>query len=101
MKTASIPVVLSEQTYILIQLLRWLAIASCAGVLGGSASALLLVSLNLATAVRESHLWLIALLPLAGLLVGCLYNYLGASVEAGNNLLLDEITILALRCRCG
>ncbi|RXS98176.1 chloride channel protein [Silvibacterium dinghuense] len=74
-----------------VQLLRWLVIASCAGVLGGSASALLLASLNLATAVRESHLWLIALLPLAGLFVGCLYKYLGSSVEAGNNLILEEV----------
>ena len=72
-------------------LVRWIPIASLAGVFGGSASALLLVSLTLATSVRESHRWLIALLPVAGLAVGCLYRYFGTAVEAGNNLILDEI----------
>ena len=59
----------SEQSHILADSLRWLAIASIAGVLAGSASALLLASLEWATAVRESHKWIIALLPLAGLFV--------------------------------
>lgn len=72
-------------------LLRWIPVASIAGVLGGSASALLLVSLIWATDTRESHKWLIALLPLAGLGVGSLYKGYGTSVEAGNNLVLDEI----------
>lgn len=81
----------NEQAHIFVDLLRWLVIASVAGVLAGSASALLLASLEWATAVRESNKWIIALLPLAGLFVGCLYKYLGTSVEAGNNLILDEI----------
>ena len=72
-------------------LLRWIPLATLTGILGGSASALLLVSLAWATRERESHGWLTALLPLAGLLVGCLYKYAGASVEAGNHLILDEI----------
>ncbi|MBS1813930.1 MAG: voltage-gated chloride channel family protein [Acidobacteria bacterium] len=72
-------------------LLRWVPIAIPAGILGGSASALLLWSLNVATETRESHKGIIALLPVAGLFVGLLYKYLGTSVEAGNNLILDEI----------
>ena len=72
-------------------LARWIPVSVLAGILGGTASALLLVSLAWATETRESHKWLIALLPLAGLLVGCLYRYYGTSVEAGNNLILDEI----------
>ncbi|SEC40950.1 voltage-gated chloride channel family protein [Terriglobus roseus] len=70
---------------------RWIPLAVMAGILAGSASALLLWSLNLATAVREDHRWLIALLPIAGLAVGLMYHYLGTSVEAGNNLILDEV----------
>ena len=81
----------SEQLHLLFELLRWLLIASIAGVLAGSASAFLLASLNLATTLRESHPWLIILLPVAGLSIGCLYKYVGASVEAGNNLILDEV----------
>ena len=76
---------------LLLYLLRWSGIAVAAGLLGGSASALLLWSLNVATAVRESHLWLISLLPLAGLGVGCMYRYFGTAVEAGNNLIFDEV----------
>jgi H+/Cl- antiporter ClcA len=45
--------------------------------------------------------WIIGLLPLAGLLVGLVYRYWGQPVEAGNNLLLDEIhapqTVIPLR----
>ena len=81
----------AEQLHIFQGLLRWLLIASCVGVLAGSASALLLASLNWATEVRESHKWIIALLPIAGLTVGLMYRYLGTSVEAGNNLIIDEI----------
>ncbi|RRA50430.1 chloride channel protein [Acidipila sp. EB88] len=80
-----------EQPHLLFDLVRWLFIASVAGALAGTASAVLLVSLAWATQLRESHRWLIALLPLAGLFVGCLYKYLGSSVEAGNNLILEEV----------
>ena len=70
---------------------RWLPIATLAGLMGGAASAVLLVSLEWATRTREAHRWLILLLPLAGLGVGCLYRYFGTAVEAGNNLVLDEV----------
>ncbi len=82
---------LAELLQIARYLLRWIPIAGLVGMLGGSASALLLVSLVWATDTREAHRWLIALLPFAGLFVGCLYTYFGAAVEAGNNLVLDEI----------
>ena len=76
-------------------------IASLIGVLAGSASALFLVSLDWATNFRESHRWIIALLPVAGFLIGCMYHYWGKDVEAGNNLLLENIhrptTIIPLK----
>jgi H+/Cl- antiporter ClcA len=79
------------QARVTIALLKWLPVAAMVGVMAGTASALLLVSLDWATRVREGHRWIILLLPLAGLAVGCMYHYLGRSVEAGNNLILDEI----------
>ncbi len=88
--TASVPApaeILSSLRY----LLRWIPIATLVGLLGGTASAVLLVSLEWATATRESHKWIIALLPFAGLLVGYLYQHFGNSVAGGNNLILDEI----------
>jgi len=73
------------------QTLRWLLLAIAVGILAGSASALLIASLNWATTTREAHPWIIGLLPLAGLGVGLMYHYLGRSVEAGNNLIVREI----------
>ena len=72
-------------------LLRWIPISTTVGILAGSASALLLVSLDYATKTREDHPWLIFLLAPAGLAVGLLYHHLGKSVEGGSNLIVDEI----------
>lgn len=71
-------------------LFKWLVISMVVGLLIGSASAILLLSLEFATAYRENHYWIIALLPLAGLGVGFLYHYLGKSVIKGNNQIVDE-----------
>lgn len=72
-------------------IIKWLLISSIIGICVGSASAGFLVSLDWATDFRENHLWLIAFLPIGGLLIGLLYNYLGKDIEAGNNLLIDSI----------
>ncbi|MGY6520304.1 MAG: voltage-gated chloride channel family protein [Mongoliitalea sp.] len=71
-------------------LLKWLVIASLIGFLAGSASAFFLVSLDWVTNYREANVWIIALLPLAGLLIGWTYYKYGASVSKGNNQLLEE-----------
>jgi H+/Cl- antiporter ClcA len=88
---ASAAVFLPQPLLMVRYLLRWIPIAVLVGIAGGSSSALLLWSLDWATRMRTSHGWLIALLPVAGLVVGLLYRYLGSAVEAGNNLILDEI----------
>lgn len=71
--------------------LKWLVLASGVAVLAGSASALFLWALDWATTTREAHRGLIWALPLAGFAVGWLYLHWGQTVEAGNNLLIDEI----------
>lgn len=80
-----------EHFSLLIEFGRWIPISIAVGIMAGTASALLLASLDFATRVRESHPWLILLLALAGGFVGLLYKYFGSSVEAGNNLILDQI----------
>ncbi len=70
---------------------KWLLLATAVGTLAGSASALFLYSLDLATASREAHRWIVGLLPLAGFGVAWVYLRIGQQVEAGNNLLIDEI----------
>jgi H+/Cl- antiporter ClcA len=81
----------SDRVRAIVDLAKWLSIGCVVGILTGTASAILLAALEWATTWRESHLWIIWLLPLGGLLSGLIYHYLGSSVEAGNNLLLEEI----------
>jgi H+/Cl- antiporter ClcA len=71
--------------------LKALALATLVAVLAGSASALFLFALDWATHTREANRWLIWGLPVAGFLVGWVYLKFGQHVEAGNNLLIDEI----------
>jgi len=78
-----------------IDLLRYVAKAVALSVLvaalAGSASAFFLFALDWATHTRETNRWLIWGLPVVGFLVGWLYLKFGQHVEAGNNLLIDEI----------
>lgn len=71
--------------------IKWVLIASPVGALIGSAVALFLWSLDLATRTRWNHPWLLFLLPVAGIAIGLLYHLLGRSVEAGNNLIVEQI----------
>lgn len=71
--------------------LKWLFLTLLIGISVGSASAFFLVSLDWATHYRERHLWIIAFLPVAGLLIGLAYHYWGKNVVKGNNLLIEEL----------
>ncbi len=80
-----------EQVQAISDLVKWLFIGCLIGMLTGTSSAVLLVALDWATGLRESYHEALLLLPMGGLLSGLIYHYLGKSVEAGNNLLLEEI----------
>jgi H+/Cl- antiporter ClcA len=82
--------IVPEQLLMLVELGRWIPVAALVGIMAGSASALLLVSLVYATDVRERHVWLILLLAPAGWLVGQMYKQFGESVEGGNNLIFEQ-----------
>ncbi len=69
---------------------KWIAIAVLVAFLAGSASAFFLIGLRWATDYREANVWIIALLPLGGLLIGWVYHTYGESVVKGNNQLLEE-----------
>jgi len=79
-----------EQVPTLIYVCKWIIICLLLGALAGSVAAFFLWSLNWATNWRESHLWVIALLPVGGFIIGLSYHLYGNSVVKGNNLLLDE-----------
>lgn len=70
---------------------RLLSLSFLAACLVGSASALFLFLLDGSTQARSHFPWIVAGLPLAGFLVAWIYGKIGKSVEAGNNLLIDEI----------
>ncbi|MFY8177845.1 MAG: voltage-gated chloride channel family protein [Limnohabitans sp.] len=70
---------------------KWGVLATVIAALAGSASALFLFALDWATHTREANRWLIWGLPLAGFGVGWLYLKFGQPIEAGSNLLIDEI----------
>jgi H+/Cl- antiporter ClcA len=80
-----------EQLELLPYIGKWLVIASVVAALSGSASAIFLLALDRATDWREAHRWVIWLLPFAGCAVGCAYFFVGKAVDAGNNLIIDEI----------
>ena len=79
-----------EQFPSLIYLFKWIAICTLIGLIAGSISAFFLLSLEWATNWREAHLWIIALLPVGGFIIGLSYHLYGDSVVKGNNLLLEE-----------
>ncbi len=80
-----------EQLQLLPYIAKWLLLASAVAVPAGTASAFFLFSLDHVTQWREAHGWAIWLLPLAGFAVGLIYHWLGKPVDAGNNLIIDEI----------
>lgn len=73
-----------------LQIIKWIVICIIVGILAGASSSLFLYTLNLATDFRESHLWMVFLLPVAGLLIGYLYHFYGNGVTKGNNVILEE-----------
>lgn len=81
---------MGAQSSFVMYLIRWLLMAGVVGALVGSASAFFLVSLDFATDFREANTWIIALLPLGGLVIGLTYHYWGKGIESGNNRILDE-----------
>ncbi len=74
----------------LIYLGKWILLCAIVGLLAGSASAIFLILLEWATNLREDNLWIIAFLPIGGLIIGLTYHYFGKSVVKGNNQILEE-----------
>jgi H+/Cl- antiporter ClcA len=71
--------------------LRLYLAAVAVGVLAGLSSALFLIALHNAEMVRDRHMGLLWLLPLAGFFIGWVYHRFGQDVAAGNNLVIEEV----------
>ncbi|HEY4376714.1 MAG TPA: chloride channel protein, partial [Acidimicrobiales bacterium] len=61
------------------------------GVIAGLSAAAFLDSLRWATTTREDHSFLLWILPLAGLVIGLIYDRYGGRAAKGNDLLIDEV----------
>lgn len=72
-------------------LLAGLGLAAVVGALAGVAAAGFLWSLEFVTRMRFANPWLLALLPVAGVLSVWCYRAFGRNAELGNNLIIDEI----------
>ena len=72
----------SDAARMLRHALKWLVLGIGVALLAGTASAWFLLALAWATETRETHRWLLALLPLAGFAVGWVYLRVGQPVEA-------------------
>ena len=70
---------------------QWVTLGAAVGVLCGAASALFLVALEQVTRFRLEHEVIVYTLPVAGLVIGALYEQLGASIKGGYNLVLDTL----------
>ena len=70
---------------------QWLLLGALVGALCGAASALFLCVLQQATNFRTSHQIIVYGLPVAGALVGLVYERFGRSIAGGNNLIIDTI----------
>ena len=75
----------------LLAVLEWAGLGAAAGALCGVASAVFLVALEHATVYRTAHSWLVYLLPLAGLVIGLVYERWGKPIAPGTSLIIDSI----------
>jgi H+/Cl- antiporter ClcA len=80
-----------EHYHLAFFVLKWLAICLPLGAAVGSAVALFLWSLDQVTVLHWQYPWLLYLLPLAGILSGLMYHYVGQAAEGGNNLIMERI----------
>ncbi len=71
--------------------LKWLLLATLMGVIGGVIGAAFHKCLEIVTETRESNLWLILLLPLAGLLITLLYHPFKDKGKLNTNRVIEAV----------
>jgi H+/Cl- antiporter ClcA len=73
------------------RILQWLFLGILVGIACGIASAIFLHALDYATAFRGGHEALVYALPLAGVVIGSIYDTWGKPIKGGNNLVIDTV----------
>lgn len=72
-------------------LLKWIVLGITCGILVGIIAALFAYSLNLVTAIRMAHSYIVFGLPIAGLIIVALYHFCGKENNKGTNLIIVSI----------
>lgn len=72
-------------------MLEWLVLGLLVGVACGIGSAVFLYGLERATDFRVEHEKLVYALPVAGLVIGLIYDRWGKPIKGGNNLVIDTL----------
>lgn len=72
--------------------LKWMALGALTGVIVGIIGAAFYHGIRIATSLRESHGFLLFLLPLAGLVIATLYHLAGEDNDTGTNLVINSIS---------
>ena len=72
-------------------LFQWTWLGAAVGIACGVSSATFLLLLERATRFRETHEIIVYFLPVAGLVIGLLYDRWGKPIKGGNNLVIDTI----------
>ena len=80
-----------ESGLILKNFIKWFLLSVLSGCIVGVVIASFLKSLQFATTVRQSNVWIIGLLPFGGALVSYLYFKYGRDSSKGNNLIIERI----------
>lgn len=70
---------------------QWIVLGAVVGAVCGLASAIFLEALERVTRFRVGHEVIVYSLPLAGFVIGMLYEWLGAPIKGGYNLVLDTL----------
>jgi H+/Cl- antiporter ClcA len=72
-------------------LFQWTWLGAAVGLACGVASAVFLILLDHVTSFRERHEVIVYFLPVAGLVIGWIYERWGQRIKGGNNLIIDTI----------
>src|SRR4051812_2012074 len=68
-----------------------IGLGALVGVASGAAAAAFLLLLEAATHVRQAHMAIVYALPVAGIVLGLIYERWGVSIKGGSDLIIDTI----------
>ena len=72
-------------------LVQWLVLGGAVGAACGVASGVFLLLLEKATDLRNAHEVIVYTLPIAGIVIGLVYERWGEPIRGGNNLIIDSV----------